>query len=304
VRTTDLRDRPELDDQADGWPAGTRRRDVRDWIANCFVAPESDEEVRWQPPESTGRGVPVPDASEVPPDRASAEAPERPKVTDAEALLALAQDALAVEGANHPDIARRRRPQLTAHIDPLSGWARQSDGELLPPSSLRAVMKTLPGRDGVLRLRPVTVADLHRHDLGRTQREANLALRELLGTLDGERCRFPGCTRRKKLHAHHVVYWSEGGGTDLDNLMLVCSRHHTLIHAQGFSLVLHPDRRLDVRTAEGVAVLHHPAQPWGDPGDLARARGAVASAESLAPDHYTERMDLGYIVSVLLAQAS
>jgi hypothetical protein len=235
---------------------------------------------------------------------ASAEAPQVARVTDAEALLALAQDALAAEQAAHPDIARRRRPQLTAHIDPLSGWARQIDGELLPPSSLRAVMKTLPGRDGVLRLRPVTGTDLRRHDLGRTQREANVALRELLGTLDGERCRFPGCTRRKKLHAHHVVYWSNGGATDLDNMVLVCSRHHTLIHAQGFTLTLHPDRRLEVRTPEGVAILHHPAPPWGDPATLAEGCARLVSAETLPPDQCTARLDLGYVVHVLLAQAS
>jgi hypothetical protein len=178
------------------------------------------------------------------------------------------------------------------------------NGELLPPTSLRAVLKTLPGRDGVLRLRPLTAADLRRHDLGRTQREANLALRELLGTIDGERCRFPGCTRHKKLHAHHVVYWLDGGHTDLDNLVLVCSRHHTLIHTQGFQLVLHLDRRLDVRTAEGVAILHHPALPWGEPAALAQGCGQRVSAESLPPDHYTDRMDLGYIVNVLRAQAA
>jgi hypothetical protein len=225
-------------------------------------------------------------------------------VTDAQALLAMAQDALAAEQAAHPGVARRRRPQLTAQVDPLSGWGRQRDGELLPPTSLRAVMKTLPGRGGVLRLRPVTAADLRRHDLGRTAREANAALRELLGTLDGERCRFPGCTRHKKLHAHHVVYWSDGGETDLENLILVCARHHTLIHSQGFRLVLHLDRRLEVTSAEGVPLLHHPAQPWADPAALATGSGRDISAQTLPPDHVEARIDLGYIVSVLVAQAS
>jgi hypothetical protein len=51
--------------------------------------------------------------------------------------------------------------------------------------------------------------------------------------------------------------------------VLVCSSHHTLIHAQGFQLVLRPDQRLEVRTADGVRVLRHPAQPWGDPAALA-----------------------------------
>jgi hypothetical protein len=225
-------------------------------------------------------------------------------VTEAEALLALAQDALTAEHTAHPDIARRRRPRLTAQIDPHSGWARQIDGELLPPSSLHTIMKTLPGRDGILRLRPLTTADLHRHDLGRTQREANTALRELLGTLDGERCRFPGCTRHTNLHAHHVTYWADGGTTDLDNLVLVCSRHHTLIHTQGFTLTLHPDRRLDVHTPHGAAILHHPAQPWGDPTALAKGRGQLISVDTLPPEHCTDRIDLGYVVNVLLAQAA
>ena len=166
------------------------------------------------------------------------------------------------------------------------------------------MLKSLPGRGGPVRLRPVTAADLRRHDLGRTQREVNLAWRSLLGTLDGERCRFPGCTRHTKLHAHHVIFWSDGGPTDLDNLILVCSRHHTLIHTQGFQLILHPDRRLEVRTAHGVPVLHHPAQPWGDPAALAEGCGQLISAETLPPDHSTGRLDLGYAIAVLMAQAA
>ncbi|MCW2679693.1 MAG: endonuclease [Frankiales bacterium] len=224
------------------------------------------------------------------------------RATDGDALLALAQEALADEKEAHPDAARRRRPQLTPQVDPLSGWARQVDGELLPPSSMKQVLKSLPGRDAQLALRPVTAADLRRYDLGRAQRLVSDALRTLLGTLDGERCRFPGCTRHKKLHAHHVVYWRDGGPTDLSNLVLVCARHHTLIHALGFSLVLHPDRRLEVHTADGVPVLHHPAQPWGDPAEL-DPLGRV-SAGTLPPDHCDARLDLRYVVSVLVAQAA
>jgi len=221
---------------------------------------------------------------------------------DADALLALAEDALQAERTAQPGAARRRRWQTTTQIDPLSGWARQVDGELLPPSSLTAVMRTLPGRGGVLRLRPLTPADLHRFDLGRGHRLVSDDLRELLGAVDGERCRFPGCTRHRRLHAHHVVFWSHGGPTDLANLVLVCSRHHTVIHAEGFQLRLHPDRRLEVCTADGTPVLHAPAQPWGDPDAL--ACGQLVSAETLAPDHTDRRLDLRYAVAVLMAQAA
>ncbi len=141
------------------------------------------------------------------------------RVTQADALLEMARRALDTEHTEHRDAARRHRTALTAQVDPLSGWGRLSDGELLPPNSLRAVLKTLPGRGGIVRLRPLTDADLTRFDLGRTTRQVSLPLRELLGTLDGERCRFPGCSRHRRLHAHHVVYWSAGGATDLANLV-------------------------------------------------------------------------------------
>lgn len=78
----------------------------------------------------------------------------------------------------------------------------------------------------------------------------------------------------------------------------------TLIHSQHFQLALHPDRRLEVTTSAGVPVLHHPAQPWGDPAQLARGRGRLVSAETLPPDRVEPRIDLGYIVSVLVQQSA
>ncbi|MCA1722319.1 MAG: HNH endonuclease, partial [Actinobacteria bacterium] len=179
--------------------------------------------------------------------------------TLAEGLVEMARTALESRGTA---TARRTRSSLVTHVDPLSGWGRLHDGELLPPTSLAAVLTTLPGRTGTVRRKRVDASDLALRDLGRRQRQPSLALRELVGTLDGERCRFPGCTRHRKLHAHHVVYWSEGGATDLDNLVLLCGRHHTLIHQRGFSLVLHPDRGLTVTTAEGVPLPHSPGLPW------------------------------------------
>ena len=307
-----------LDEQAPGWPDGTTRRlvlEAMDGVSRLQRelraeqgSPDTDTPVRDAPPRSaphatdtgTDTGTGTGTAATV----GATTTTDPPAVTDAEALLALAQDALQTEAATRPDAARRRRPQLTAQVDPLSGWARLADGELLPPSSLRSVLRTLPGRGGLLRLRPLTDADLRRHDLGRTAREVSTALRELLGALDGERCRFPGCTRHRNLHAHHVRFWRDGGATDLANLVLVCSRHHTVLHAQGFQLALHVDRSLEVRTADGTPVRHHPTQPWGDPAALATGRGRRVSAETLPPDHSHPRLALHYAVSVLMAQAA
>jgi hypothetical protein len=59
-----------------------------------------------------------------------------------------------------------------------------------------------------------------------------------------------------------------------------------------------------VTTTDGVPVLHHPAQPWGESAGLARGCGQLVSAGTLPPDHCDARIDLGHIVNVLMAQAS
>jgi len=54
------------------------------------------------------------------------------------------------------------------------------------------------------------------------------------------RCRFPGCDRPHTwCDAHHVRHWAKGGPTSVDNLLLLCRRHHRLIHRrEGFTVEL------------------------------------------------------------------
>ena len=144
--------------------------------------------------------------------------------------------------------------------------------------------------------------DLTRHDLGRRTRDVSPPLRSLLGVIDGERCRFPSCTRRTNLHAHHVVYWSRGGPTDLANLVLVCARHHTVVHAQDFRLVLSDDRSLRVHSAEGTAVLHHPALPWRPAEEL--DPGRQIGAQTLPSEWNGDPLDLSHAVWVMLQHAA
>ena len=65
--------------------------------------------------------------------------------------------------------------------------------------------------------------------VGRASRQLTPRLLRLLRHRDGA-CRFPGCERRSWLKAHHLVHWSRGGPTDLDNLVLLCHAHHRLVH--------------------------------------------------------------------------
>jgi len=60
-----------------------------------------------------------------------------------------------------------------------------------------------------------------------------------------QHCRHPGCDRPPPwCDAHHVVHFSKGGPTRLDNLLLGCTRHHHIWHDQGWQLSLAPDGTL------------------------------------------------------------
>jgi hypothetical protein len=182
-------------------------------------------------------------------------------------------------------------------VDPLSGWARTQHDELLPPATLAKVLDTLPRKR--TRRGPVAVTqDLTRYDQGRDGRLVSPALRALLGQLDGERCRFPGCRHTRFLHAHHIRYWRNGGRTDLSNLLLLCTRHHRLIHSLGYELVLDTDRRLRVTTADGTVLEHMPALP------SASAEALPPAPPLTEPGYDGSRFDLGYAVHVMLQHAA
>ncbi len=68
-------------------------------------------------------------------------------------------------------------------------------------------------------------------NVGRTQRLATLKQRRAIHTRQDGRCAAPGC-QNTHLEIHHVVWWSRGGPTDLDNLIGLCSRCHHLVHRE------------------------------------------------------------------------
>ena len=76
-------------------------------------------------------------------------------------------------------------------------------------------------------------------DVGRKTQVVPPAMRRALVARD-RGCRFPGCDRPPGwTDAHHVVHWADGGPTSLQNLVLLCRRHHRLVHRPGgFGLVM------------------------------------------------------------------
>ena len=116
-------------------------------------------------------------------------------------------------------------------------------------------------------------------------------------------CRFPGCGLRF-CDAHHVVHWADGGATRLDNLVLLCRRHHRAVHEEVFG----------VRIENGQAVFHAPdgrripdAPSAPELGDAPVARMRTKQerlgidARTTLPTWAGERLDLDWSVRVLRA---
>ena len=70
-------------------------------------------------------------------------------------------------------------------------------------------------------------------DLGRSTRLANRAQRRALRALYSG-CAIPGCSvRYDRCKLHHIVWWRNGGRTDLANLIPICTHHHSKVHNDG-----------------------------------------------------------------------
>ena len=81
-------------------------------------------------------------------------------------------------------------------------------------------------------------------DAGRSRRVVSGAARKTLSVRDGH-CRWPGCERPASwCDGHHIVSWIEGGETDVGNLVLLCRRHHRLVHEGGWQLIKTDDDEL------------------------------------------------------------
>jgi hypothetical protein len=74
------------------------------------------------------------------------------------------------------------------------------------------------------------------------------------------RCRFPGCDRPPTwCEGHHVQWVSHNGQTKLDNLVLLCRRHHRLLHQRpGFVAKLEADGAFHVTSPDARQRTTHP----------------------------------------------
>jgi hypothetical protein len=93
-------------------------------------------------------------------------------------------------------------------------------------------------------------------DVGRKQRTVSTPLRRALYSRD-RGCTFPGCHRTRYLDGHHVEHWINGGETNPDNMTLLCTYHHRMLHEGGFGIVKEGDGTLRFVTADGRTIPRH-----------------------------------------------
>jgi hypothetical protein len=210
---------------------------------------------------------------------ARALAAARPTLADAAVLMAetyLHQQ--PHDGA--PDTTTRH--QLLVHLDqdvlaPDGQYAATlDDGTRLTPDALRRVACDA----AVIATR--TDAAGATLDVGRRTRAIPTAIRRALWLRD-RGCRFPGCTHTRFLHGHHIHHWLHGGRTALDNLVLLCSRHHQLVHEGGFGIVVE-DGALAFTTPARKPMFAVPALPDLEDATANLRIWAVERGVEIGPD--------------------
>jgi hypothetical protein len=126
--------------------------------------------------------------------------------------------------------------QVTSSIETLLGLAGAAAAEMeftLPVSS--TTVERLACDSSIARI--LLDSESVVIDVGRSKRVVSEPMRRALAVRDGH-CRWPGCERPASWSAaHHVVHWIHGGTTDLDNLILLCHRHHRMVHEGNWQIV-------------------------------------------------------------------
>ena len=140
-------------------------------------------------------------------------------------------------------------------------------------------------------------------DVGRRTRTISPALRRALASRDGH-CRFPGCQNRRT-DAHHVRHWAEGGETVLENLVLLCRRHHRAVHEEGFRVTLDAAGDVHFTRPDGRPFPQAALPPLWTGEALApvnerlEQEGIEIDAHAATPTWKGERVDMNWAVDLL-----
>jgi hypothetical protein len=214
---------------------------------------------------------------------------EHPPGVAVDRLAARRADALMALLA--PDLGQH---EVVVHLEVANGGARLDDA--LPVAVSTAERLACDARVRAL-IKDPAGNPLY---LGRAHRGVNATQRAALDIRDQHRCRFPGCEHERYLHAHHVRHWLRGGPTDVDNLVLLCSFHHRLIHDHDYRASLDRNRFRVWRRDGGEVAAQHPAAALVDVLSTVDLLAEVhVDDEAIVPAWTGERLDLDAVLSAL-----
>jgi len=157
----------------------------------------------------------------------------------AQALIAL------VNGAIDTVSDVPARAEIVVHVDletlksglHAGGTCRTALGADLPVETVRRLACEAEILPVVLDGRSVPI------DVGRSKRLATVHQRRALEAVHPT-CAIPDCeVIFDHCNVHHIEYWENGGATDLNNMVPLCSRHHHAAHEGGWKLELDPETR-------------------------------------------------------------
>lgn len=160
----------------------------------------------------------------------------------------------------HADVpaTRGERPRIVVTIDletlerELEGkWGRLDSGVTIAPTTARRLACDAEILPAVLGARGDVL------DIGIAARTFNTAVRRAAWLEQQGQCAFPGC-RRPPADCHHIVWWSRGGPSTLDNAAWLCAYHHWLVHEGRWSMQRDPDRSLVFTGPRGQMRRRHP----------------------------------------------
>jgi hypothetical protein len=231
-----------------------------------------------------------------------ARASSRSDARRADALVRVAQAALASDAvATGSD----DRHLVVVHVDAATLTAEPDDGG-------RCHLEHGPGLAPETARRLACDAGLvvvtHDHaghplDVGRRTRAIPSALRRALRCRDGG-CRAPGCTERRFVDGHHIRHWAKGGKTNLANLVLLCRRHHRMVHEGALQLAVTDPGSFRFSRPDGEPIPSAaPAFAASGPGLPHRHRraGLTITAQTTQALGQGDAFDLGLTIDGLVA---
>jgi Domain of unknown function (DUF222) len=183
-----------------------------------------------------------------------------------DALVALCSGRLAADAqpARSTVVVHARLTDLRRN----TGSCEADDGSLLHPETVRRLLCEA-------NVQTVVEDDAENVlGVGRMSREPSAWMVRQVRYRDRE-CRFPGCGARRFTEAHHLRWWRHGGRTEVNNLLLICSFHHRLVHEFGWSV----ERRTD---GEVAWFRPHGARYRAGPGRTERANAPPEAAVGAA----------------------